>query len=157
MKNDIIDGMADSSFLKLEIEKNLTQPVEKISIVKLVDLLLEYAYLLRASDVHIQPEEKLVRMRFRIDGVLRDIFEKVGIHKDIHNEVVSRIKVLAGLRTDEHLTPQDGRFKVSIKDFGDVNVRVSIIPTYHGENAILRILAETQISRLINSASRRSI
>ncbi|HEX4103889.1 MAG TPA: GspE/PulE family protein [Candidatus Paceibacterota bacterium] len=136
--------MADSASLKIEIEKNLAQPVERISIVKLVDLLVEYAYSLRASDVHIQPEEKLVRVRFRIDGVLRDIFDKIGIHRDIHNEVVSRIKVLAGLRTDEHLAPQDGRFKVNVKDVGDVNVRVSIIPTYHGENSILRILAETQ-------------
>ena len=136
--------MADSSFLKLEIEKNLTQSVEKISIVQLVDLFVEYAYMLRASDVHIQPEEKLVRIRFRIDGVLHDIFEKIGIGKDIHAEIISRIKVLSGLRTDEHLTPQDGRFKVETKDFGNLNVRVSIIPTYHGENAILRILAETQ-------------
>jgi type II secretory ATPase GspE/PulE/Tfp pilus assembly ATPase PilB-like protein len=136
--------MADSASLRLEIEKNLAQPMEQISIVKLVDLLVQYAYTLRASDVHIQPEEKLVRVRFRIDGVLRDIFDKIGIHRDIHHEVVSRIKVLAGLRTDEHLAPQDGRFKVNMKDVGDVNVRVSIIPTYHGENAILRILAETQ-------------
>lgn len=136
--------MADSSFLKLEIEKNLTQSVDKISIVRLVDLFVEYAYLLRASDVHIHPEENLVRIRFRIDGILQDIFGKVGIRKDIHNEIISRIKVLAGLRTDEHLMPQDGRFRVGVKDFGDVNVRVSIIPTNHGENAILRILAETQ-------------
>jgi type IV pilus assembly protein PilB len=136
--------MADSSFLKSEIEKSLTQPVELISIVKLVDLFVEYAYLLRSSDVHIQPEENSVRIRFRIDGLLYDIFEKVGIRKDIHQEIISRIKVLAGLRTDEHLMPQDGRFRVQIKDFGDVNVRVSIIPTHHGENAILRILAETQ-------------
>src|SRR5208283_9565 len=54
------------------------------------------------------------------------------------------IKVLSGLRTDEHLLPQDGRFKVKIEDFGDVDVRVSIIPTYYGENAILRVLAGTQ-------------
>ena len=136
--------MADKSFLKAEIEKVLAQPAEKISVVQLVDLFVEYAYLLRASDVHIQPEEKIVRIRFRIDGVLHDVFEKIGINKTVHTEMISRIKVLTGLRTDEHLTPQDGRFKVGTKDFGDLNVRVSIIPTYHGENAILRILAETQ-------------
>ena len=107
--------MAESSFLKTEIEKLLTQSVETISIVQLVDLFVEYAYLLRASDVHVQPEDKLVRIRFRIDGVLHDIFEKVGIRKDIHSEIISRIKVLAGLRTDEHLMPQDGRFKVGTK------------------------------------------
>src|SRR6185437_3077739 len=121
--------MADSAPLRLEIEKNLAQPVETISIVKLVDLLVEYAFTLRASDVHIQPEEKLVRIRFRIDGFLQDIFDKVGINRDVNHEVISRIKVLAGLRTDEHMAPQDGRFKVSVKDAGDLNVRVSIIPT----------------------------
>ncbi|MDE2019076.1 MAG: type II/IV secretion system protein [Patescibacteria group bacterium] len=137
--------MRDASELKLEIEKNLVRPVEKISIINLVDSFVEYAYLLRASDVHIQPEEHFVRIRFRIDGMLHDIFEKAqGIRKDIYDEIVSRIKVLAGLRTDEHMVPQDGRFKISIKDFGDVNVRVSIVPTSHGENAILRVLAETQ-------------
>ena len=136
--------MADSASLKLKIEKTLTQPIETLSIVKLVDLFVEYAYELRASDVHIQPEEAFVRVRFRIDGLLHDIFEKVGIRKDIYQEIISRIKVLAGLRTDEHLLPQDGRFKVAVEGFGDVNVRVSIIPTYEGENAILRVLADTQ-------------
>ena len=139
------DYMRDSNVLKLEIEKNLVRPVEKISIINLVDSFVEYAYLLHASDVHIQPEENFVRVRFRIDGLLHDIFEKAqGIRKDIYQEIVSRIKVLAGLRTDEHMVPQDGRFKISVKDFGDVNVRVSIIPTNHGENAILRVLAESQ-------------
>jgi type IV pilus assembly protein PilB len=137
--------MRDASALKIEIEKNLVRPVEKISIITLVDQFVEYAYLLHASDVHVQPEENFVRVRFRIDGLLHDIFEKAqGIRKDIYHEIISRIKVLAGLRTDEHLLPQDGRFKVTIADFGDVNVRVSIMPTSHGENAVLRVLAETQ-------------
>ena len=134
----------DSSFIKIEIEKNLTQLIEKISVVSLVDLFVEYAYSLRASDIHIQPEEEVLRIRFRIDGMLQDIFKTVVIRKDIHPEIISRIKVLAGLRTDEHLAPQDGRIKVKVKDFGEINVRVSIVPTYYGENAILRVLAETQ-------------
>lgn len=135
--------MRDSNFLKLEIEKQLTQPIEKIAIVELVDLFVEYAYSSRSSDIHIQPEEKLLRIRFRIDGLLRDIF-KVGVNKELNQEIISRIKVLSGMRTDEHLAPQDGRFKVMVKDFGYVDVRVSIAPTYYGENAILRVLAETQ-------------
>ena len=66
----------DASVLKIEIEKNLVRPVEKISIITLVDSFVEYAYLLHASDVHIQPEDNFVRVRFRIDGLLHDIFEK---------------------------------------------------------------------------------
>ncbi|MEK9180391.1 MAG: GspE/PulE family protein [Patescibacteria group bacterium] len=135
--------MRDPSSLKLAIEKELVKPLEKIPVVELVDLLVEYAYSTHASDIHIHPEEKTVRLRFRIDGLLRDIF-KVGLNKELHQEIVSRIKVLSGLRTDEHLVPQDGRFKTPIKDFGYVDVRVSIMPTYYGENAILRVLAETQ-------------
>ncbi len=134
----------DASFLKIEIEKNLARAVDKVSVVSLVDLFVEYAYILRASDIHIQPEEDSLRIRYRIDGLLQDIFQKTTIRKDIQSEIISRIKVLAGLRTDEHLASQDGRIKVKVKDFGDINVRVSIVPTYHGENAILRVLAETQ-------------
>lgn len=136
--------MSNSVSLKIAIEKNLIQPFEKISVVELVDLLVEYAYLVRASDIHIHPEEEKVRIRFRVDGLLQDLFKEIGLRKEVHPEIVSRIKVLAGLRTDEHSAPQDGRFKIKIKDFGDVNVRVSIIPTNYGENAVLRVLAETQ-------------
>ncbi len=134
----------DASFLKIEIEKDLARQVDKVSVVSLVDLLVEYAYILRASDIHIQPEENSLRIRYRIDGLLQDIFQKMTIRKDIQPEIISRIKVLAGLRTDEHLASQDGRIKVKVKDFGEISVRVSIVPTYNGENAILRVLAETQ-------------
>src|SRR3989344_8711081 len=136
--------MRDMIFLKSEIEKQLTKPLEIISIVQLVDLFLEYAYVSHASDVHIHPEEKGVRLRFRIDGILFDIFPHIEVSSELLQEIITRIKVMSGLRTDEHSTPQDGRLHISIPDFGDINVRVSIIPTYHGENAILRVLAETQ-------------
>ena len=134
----------DVKTLKTAIEKQLTQQLEQISVVNLVDLFVEYAFASRASDVHIHPELEGVRVRFRVDGVLRDIFDKVKISQELHQEVISRIKVISGLRTDEHLAPQDGRCKVRLEGFGDVDVRVSIMPTYHGENAVLRILAETQ-------------
>ena len=130
--------------LKLAIEKQLVQPIEEISIINLIDLFVEYAYSVRASDIHLEPEAEAVRLRFRIDGLLKDVFEKVRIDKVLHQELISRIKVLAGLRTDEHFAPQDGRFKASIKDLGDIDVRVSIIPTYYGENAVMRLLAQTQ-------------
>ena len=111
---------------------------------------MEYAYSARASDLHIEPQNETVRIRFRIDGLLRDIFEDVKIFKTLQQEIISRIKVISGLRTDEHLLPQDGRFKVKIKDVGDIDIRVSIMPTYYGENAIMRLLAETQTFSLGN-------
>ncbi|MEK7508137.1 MAG: ATPase, T2SS/T4P/T4SS family, partial [Patescibacteria group bacterium] len=136
--------MRDLNALKLIIEKTLVQQVEKISLVDLVDLFVEYAYIAHASDIHIQPEDEKVRIRFRVDGILQDIFGEIGIGKIIHHEIISRIKVISGLRIDEHLTPQDGRFRTKVEGIGDINIRVSIMPTYHGENAVLRILAETQ-------------
>ena len=126
------------SFLKQEIEKELKLD-KGSSIVKLVDLLLEYAFLNRASDVHIDPESAKLAMRLRIDGVLRDAFV---FPKELQPEIISRIKVLSGLRTDEHQMAQDGRFRATIVDVGYVDVRVSIVPTYDGENAILRLLSE---------------
>ena len=136
--------MRDLNALKLIIEKTLVQQVEKISLVDLVDLFVEYAYIAHASDIHIQPEDEKVRIRFRVDGILQDIFGEIGIGKIIHHEIISRIKVISGLRIDEHLTPQDGRFRTKVEGIGDINIRVSIMPTYHCENAVLRILAETQ-------------
>lgn len=136
--------MRDIKALKLVIEKQLIQPLEKVSIINLVDLFIEYAYTSRASDIHIEPGSERLRVRFRIDGVMHDIFENIAISKEIQEEIVSRVKVLSGLRTDEHNLPQDGRFKVKIEGFGSIDVRVSIVPTYYGENVVMRILAETQ-------------
>jgi type II secretory ATPase GspE/PulE/Tfp pilus assembly ATPase PilB-like protein len=75
----------------------------------------------------------------RIDGVLQDV---TNLPKSIQSEVISRIKVLAGLRTDEHQTPQDGRFRVVLDGVGTIDIRVSIAPAYYGENAVLRLLSE---------------
>ncbi|MBU6501144.1 MAG: type II/IV secretion system protein [Patescibacteria group bacterium] len=136
--------MRDIKSLRSFIETQLVQPFEKISVINLVDLLVEYAYSTKASDIHIEPTKKGTRLRFRIDGLLQDVFQKLVISEELNQEVISRIKVLSGLRTDEHFLPQDGRLKVKIEDFGDVDVRVSVMPTYYGENAIMRVLAETQ-------------
>jgi len=129
--------------LKLQIEKQLLKPLESVSIINLVDLFVEYAYESRASDVHIEPGAERLRVRFRIDGVLHDIFENIAISKELQQEVISRIKVLAGLRTDEHSVPQDGRFKAKVESTSGVDIRVSILPTHYGENVVMRVLAGT--------------
>lgn len=116
-------------------------PVEKaersVSIVSLVAMLIEEAQSLRASDIHIDPAPETVRVRFRIDGILSDRHE-LPLHA--HAELIGRIKVLGNLRTDEHNTPQDGRFRHTFPDGTWLDVRVSVMPTYHGENAVLRLL-----------------
>lgn len=120
---------------KLEAEiKNGTQT----SIVNLVNHVIELAHYLKASDIHIDPDAEFVRIRLRIDGVLQD---ETPLPKFIHAEVVSRIKILANLRTDEHQTAQDGRFRINL-EAGDIDVRVSVVPTYYGENVVLRLLTD---------------
>src|SRR3989344_6467798 len=126
-----------SEFNKI-IEKELAAGVN-LSIINLIDHLIQHAYGIRASDIHIDPLEKTVRVRFRIDGVLEDMHP---LPKDIHSEIISRIKVLSGLRTDEHNAAQDGRFRSIISDLGSVDVRVSIVPTYHGDKTVLRLLSD---------------
>ena len=110
-----------------------------LSIINLIDHFIKHACNIHASDIHIDPTEKNIRVRFRIDGVLEDAHP---LPTDIHGEIISRIKVLSGLRTDEHHAAQDGRFRTIISNLGSVDVRVSIMPTYHGENSVLRLLSD---------------
>jgi type II secretory ATPase GspE/PulE/Tfp pilus assembly ATPase PilB-like protein len=107
------------------------------SISDFVDSLLHEALHSRASDIHIEPQERRMLVRFRIDGYLED---HTSFDLGIKSEVISRIKVLARLRTDEHQTPHDGRFSTKVEG-KQIDVRVSIIPTYWGENAVLRLLS----------------
>ena len=109
-----------------------------ISIINVVDQIIIHASNLGASDIHIDPEENSIRVRFRIDGVLEDSH---SLPKTIHGEIISRIKILSSLRTDEHYAAQDGRFRVSLNQTESVDVRVSIVPTYYGENAVMRLLS----------------
>lgn len=111
------------------------------SMIQLVSSLLDEAYELGASDVHIDPTAAGMRVRFRIDGLLS---ERQMLPRQLRGEIVSRIKVLAGLRTDEHFASQDGRFRYAAPAGNHyADIRVSIAPTYYGENAVLRILADT--------------
>jgi type IV pilus assembly protein PilB len=121
-----------------KIEKELALG-NHMSIIRMVDYLVECGQELRASDIHLDPEEKIVRIRFRIDGVLQDLYE---LPKNLHEEVISRVKILAGLRTDEHQTAQDGRFRRNLDSGASIDVRVSIVPTYYGENVVMRLLSD---------------
>ncbi len=109
------------------------------SVISFVDVLIEDAATVRSSDIHLDPSAKGTTIRFRIDGVLQDV---AIIPTHVHNEVISRIKIVCGMRTDEHHAAQDGRFRLVMQNGGKVDVRVSIVPTYYGENAVMRLLSD---------------
>ena len=106
-------------------------------VAKIVDLLIQYAYENKASDIHIEPAEFGSQIRFRIDGVLHDV---LSLPREIHSQVVSRIKVAAKLRTDEHLSAQDGKMQSNLPA-EKLDIRVSIVPIVEGEKVVLRLLS----------------
>jgi len=133
--------MADRAVvLRDKVAEMLKLPEAEVSIIELVDDMMTYAFVTRASDVHLEPFEEKVIARMRIDGILNDVFT---FPKNLHSGIITRIKVLGGMRTDEHQAAQDGRFRMSITEPNkQFDVRVSIVPTYYGENSVLRLLAE---------------
>ncbi|HEY5531610.1 MAG TPA: ATPase, T2SS/T4P/T4SS family [Candidatus Anoxymicrobiaceae bacterium] len=124
-----------------ETERDLTEAGEEAPIVKYVNLIIAEAVSEHASDIHIEPGEKDVRIRYRIDGVLHEIRRSP---RKIHPGLVSRIKILASMNIAERRVPQDGRFNV---DAGGqmVDLRVATLPTVHGEKIVLRILDRSSI------------
>jgi len=118
---------------------DLKKMAEELPIIKIVDTLLSHAIIQRASDIHIEPMEKEILVRYRIDGILRDA---MNLPKDISDAIIARIKILSNLRLDEKRLPQDGRFKIETQG-SKVSFRVSILPIYNGEKAVLRLLPET--------------
>ena len=112
---------------------------EEIPVIRVVDTLLEYAVFEKASDIHIEPQENAVTVRYRIDGVLHDV---MTLPKVIQSAIVARIKVLSNLKIDEHRLPQDGRFKID-KDGYKFSLRVSTIPIFDGEKVVIRLLDES--------------
>lgn len=119
-------------------EKELKDMAEDLPIVKIVDTLISHAIIQRASDIHIEPGEESVVVRYRIDGILRDA---MTLPKDTASGITARIKVLSNLKLDEKRLPQDGRFK--IENEGErVSFRVSTLPTYFGEKTVMRLLRE---------------
>ncbi|OGY22663.1 MAG: hypothetical protein A2126_01595 [Candidatus Woykebacteria bacterium GWB1_45_5] len=134
--------------IKSDFEKTISENVsaatklsavsaQDLPVVKTLDTLLEYAASEKASDIHIENVGDRLVIRFRVDGKLRDVLE---FPTKIQSGLITRIKILSSLRTDEHRAPQDGRFR--FRHRGDeISVRVSILPTYHGEDAVLRLLS----------------
>lgn len=119
--------------------KDLSAAAEDLPIVRTVDAMLKHAILERASDIHIEPTETQVIVRYRIDGILHEVLQ---LPKKALPGIVARIKVLSSLKIDEHRLPQDGRFKVETADY-NVAFRVSTLPVFDGEKVVMRLLDES--------------
>jgi len=120
----------------------LTASVEEAPVIKLANLILVQAIKDRASDIHVEPFESIVRLRYRIDGVLID---KTPPPKNLQVALVSRLKIMSSLDIAERRLPQDGRMRVKVGG-RDFDLRVSFLPTVHGEKCVLRILDKSNLS-----------
>lgn len=120
-------------------EDDLAKMAQDLPIVRIIDTLVKHAIMDGASDVHIEPEEKQIIVRYRIDGVLRTA---MTLPKSALSGIVARIKVLANLKLDEHRLPQDGRFKIENEEY-KISFRVSILPVFDGEKIVMRLLNES--------------
>lgn len=121
--------------------KRLGEVIREAPIAKIVSTLLEFAIKSRASDIHLEPQEDKTRVRYRIDGILH---EKLILPKGVHEALVSRIKILSGMKIDEKRVPQDGRFNFKA-DNEEVDLRVSSLPTSNGEKIVMRLLKKTLV------------
>lgn len=127
---------ATTVFDKDEIEK-ITKEAPTI---KLTDAIIRQAVTAKASDIFIEPMEKLLRIRYRVDGIIREVDR---MSKVLHFPVVSRIKIISNLDISEHRLPQDGRFKILVSGKGEVDFRVNVLPAVYGEKVVLRVLDKT--------------
>jgi len=124
--------------LQPESEQDLRKLAEGVPAVRVLDSLLRHAIVQNASDIHLEPQENALLVRYRIDGILHDA---MSLPKTATASVTARVKVLANLRLDEKRMPQDGRFRMET-DGDRVSFRVSVLPTYHGEKTVMRLLRE---------------
>lgn len=113
--------------------------IREEKIAEVVSHILDFAMRSRASDVHIEPQEKSTRVRYRIDGILQ---ERLTIPKELHDSLISRIKILSGMKIDEKRIPQDGRFNFKAGD-NEVDLRISSLPTTWGEKIVMRLLKKS--------------
>ncbi len=119
---------------------DLKKVAEELPIINIVKSILEHAVYQGASDIHIEPVEKEITVRYRVDGILRNM---MNLPKNVQRGIIARIKILANLKIDEHMVPQDGRFKIKLHQ-DKVSFRVSIMPVYDGEKIVMRLLQEGQ-------------
>lgn len=120
--------------------KDAAAAASDLPVVGIVDNILSYALASRASDIHIEILDDALFIRYRIDGIL---YEVLSVAKEVHPAIAARLKLLAGLKLDEHYQPQDGRFRYQVGS-QQIDVRVSVIPTFYGEKVEMRLLESSQ-------------
>ena len=125
--------------VKTVVAERIGELIREPPIARIVSTILEFAVKSRASDVHIEPQEQRTRVRYRIDGLLS---EKLVLPKSVHEAVISRIKILSDMKIDERRIPQDGRFNFKMGE-EETDLRVSTLPTIHGEKVVMRLLKKT--------------
>lgn len=128
--------MAEAQAKRSNLADLSKETIRQAPITKIVETLVSFAIKARASDIHIEPLEDRTRVRYRIDGILN---EKLILPKNVHEAVISRVKILSGLKIDEKRLPQDGRFNFVMQE-QEVDLRVSTLPTIHGEKIVMRLL-----------------
>ncbi|OEG62981.1 MAG: type II secretion system protein GspE [Halanaerobium sp. MDAL1] len=133
-----IADVSDNQDEEIYEEEELREMVDEAPIIKLANYIISKAYQKGASDIHIEPEDDKIRVRFRIDGVLK---KEMTAPKSSHRALVSRIKIIANLDITEHRVPQDGRIKMIFKG-EKLDMRVSTLPTIKGEKIVIRLLAQ---------------
>ncbi|KKQ93258.1 MAG: General secretory pathway protein E [Candidatus Woesebacteria bacterium GW2011_GWB1_39_10b] len=121
------------------LDASKTGLIREEKVAQIVTHILSFAVKARASDVHIEPQEKATRVRYRIDGILQ---EKLTTPRELHDALISRVKILSGMKIDEKRVPQDGRFNFKGED-QEVDLRVSTLPTTWGEKVVMRLLRKT--------------
>ncbi|NCS97536.1 MAG: Flp pilus assembly complex ATPase component [Candidatus Pacebacteria bacterium] len=132
--------VAESRQEKSDLSSLSGETIRQAPITKIVHTIVEFAMKALASDIHIEPQESRTRVRYRIDGILQ---EKLILPASVHDAVVSRIKILSNLKIDEKRIPQDGRFNFANSE-QEVDLRVSTLPTIHGEKIVMRLLKKDQ-------------
>ncbi len=138
---EVTEVLKDSNEAAIKVVEagKIGEIIKEAPIAKIVSTILEYAVKSRASDIHIEPQETRTRVRYRIDGILH---EKLALPKSVNEAVISRIKILSDMKIDEKRIPQDGRFNYKIGN-EEVDLRVSTLPTVHGEKVVMRLLKKT--------------
>ncbi|NQU19507.1 Flp pilus assembly complex ATPase component TadA, partial [bacterium] len=140
IKEDDMQTIKDEEFVDIG---NTLEDSQKAPIIRIVDLIIIEALRNRASDIHIEPAEKDLRIRYRIDGHLRDVFR---LPKKNQNAILARVKIISSLDITESRLPQDGRFKARLKN-KEIDFRVSALPTTFGQKFVLRTLDKSKLSK----------
>lgn len=140
MSTEVTDALEDVDVPVQEISEdpNLidSNDLKNAPVARIVNSVLQYAVTSKTSDIHIEPMENRLRVRFRVHGVMT---ERLTLPKSLTPAVVSRIKILSNLKIDEKRVPQDGRFQIKVRNI-KIDIRVSVMPTIHGEKVVMRLL-----------------